>query len=83
MKVFLTAALPFLIIGICLAVIFSRRAQQQNEDKEQESGDYMTYGMCIGMCLGLSLASAIGFSLGLGISLGMLIGLTGGMLFKK
>ena len=77
MKAFVLSALPFVIIGICLAILFTIRAKR----KEQEDGDSEN-GMLYGMCIGLSLATAVGFDMGLGISLGMLIGMTAGMVFK-
>ena len=75
MKDFILAALPFVIIGICLAVIFA------NFKKDKKT--YCSEGMSIGMCLGVALSSAIDMNIGLGISLGMLIGETIGILIEK
>ena len=66
MKDFIFAALPFVIIGICLAIIC---ANFKNEKKT-----YCSEGMAIGMCFGVAIASALHINLGLGISIGMLIG---------
>lgn len=82
MKDFLMAALPFLIIGICLALIFANRRKLQKTDDEA-SDHNLSFGMCIGMCFGLSLAAAAHFDVGIGMSLGMLIGLTVSMLTGK
>lgn len=76
MKDFIFAALPFLIVGICLAIMCAHF-----NSKDQKN--YMTEGMCIGMCLGVALATPLNISMGLGISLGMLIGETIGMLVKR
>ena len=66
MKDFIFAALPFVIIGICLAIIC---ANFKNEKKT-----YCSEGMAIGMCFGVAISSALHINLGIGISLGMLIG---------
>ena len=66
MKDFIFAALPFIIIGICLAIICA------NFKKEKKT--YCSEGMAIGMCFGVAIASALHINLGLGISIGMLIG---------
>lgn len=75
MKDFIWAALPFIIVGLCLAVIFTNGDHKQN--------NYLTEGMCIGMCLGLSLSCALSLNMGLSLSLGMLIGETVGLLIQK
>ena len=66
MKDFILSALPFIIIGICLAFICA------NGKKYKQT--YCSEGMAIGMCLGVAIASALHINLGLGISIGMLIG---------
>lgn len=79
MKDFIFAALPFVVVGICLALL----AANQKRIKESEEKNHMTEGMCIGMCFGVALATSMHFNLGLGISLGMLVGETIGMLMPK
>ena len=66
MKDFILSALPFIVIGICLAIIC---ANFKNEKKT-----YCSEGMAIGMCFGVAISSALHINLGIGISLGMLIG---------
>ena len=66
MKDFILAALPFVIIGVCLAIICA------NGKKYKET--YLSEGLAIGMCFGVAVASALHINLGLGISIGMLIG---------
>ncbi len=75
MKDFLTAALPFIIIGISLAIIC---ANSNNNEKT-----YLSEGLAIGMCLGVAIASSLHINLGLGISIGMLIGEAIGISIKK
>ena len=44
---FLRAALPWIAVGLLLAVLLARGARKKN-NKEQ-TGDYGTEGMCLGM----------------------------------
>ena len=45
------AALPWIIIGIAVAVILAFRSHK----KDDEPQNCMTEGMCIGMCLGVAI----------------------------
>ena len=75
MKDFIFAALPFIIIGLCLAIICA------NGKKYKQT--YLSEGMAIGMCFGVAVASALHINLGLGISIGMLIGEAVGIGIEK
>ena len=78
---FLRAALPWIMVGLALAVFFARNAgKKKNKEK---TGDYGTEGMCLGMCLGTAIGASFGNNTGIGISLGMLIGLAIGTCIKK
>ena len=78
---FLRAALPWVAMGLLLAVLFARSAGK--EKKEETPDNYGTTGMCLGMCFGTAIGTALGNHIGLGISLGMLIGLAVGSGIKK
>ena len=78
---FLRAALPWIAVGLLLAVLAARGAGKKK--KEEKTGDYGTEGMCLGMCLGTAIGTALGNYTGIGISLGMLIGLAIGTSIKK
>ena len=78
---FLRAALPWVAMGLLLAVLFARSAGK--EKKEETPDNYGTTGMCLGMCFGTAIGVALGNHIGLGISLGMLIGLVVGSGIKK
>ena len=82
---FLRAALPWIAVGLLLAVLVARGTSKKK--KEEQTGDYGTEGMCIGMCFGMCFGTAIGTSLGnntgIGISLRMLIGLAIGTCITK
>ena len=78
---FLRAALPWIAVGLLLAVFFARNARKKKN--EEQTGDYGTEGMCWGMCLGTAIGTSLGNHTGIGISLGMLIGLAVGTCIKK
>ena len=78
---FLRAALPWIVMGLLLAVFFARSAGK--EKKEETPDNYGTTGMCLGMCFGTAIGTALGNNTGIGISLGMLIGLAIGTCIKK
>ena len=66
MRDFILSALPFVVIGICLAIICVHF--------KEEKKTYCSEGMAIGMCFGVAISSTLEINLGLGISIGMLIG---------
>ena len=74
---FLRAALPWIAMGLLIAVFAVRSAGKKKETQKAE--DYGTEGMCFGTAIGTSL----GNNTGLGISLGMLIGLAIGSSIRK
>lgn len=78
---FLRAALPWIAVGLLLAVLCAREAGKKN--KEEQTGDYGTEGMYLGMCLGTAIGTSLGNNTGIGISFGMLIGLAIGTGIKK
>ena len=78
---FLRAALPWIAVGLLLAVLSARSAGMKK--KEEQAGDYGTEGMCMGMCFGTAIGAFFGNNTGIGISLGMLIGLVIGTCIKK
>ena len=55
MKDFLFAALPFLIIGVCVAIIMVHYKTKDSEKKE----NHLVEGMCIGMCLGVAVSTVL------------------------
>ena len=78
---FLRAALPWVAIGLLLAVFAARSARKKKEEQPQD--DYGTEGMCLGMCFGTAIGTSLGNNTGIGITLGMLIGLAIGGCIKK
>ena len=78
---FIHAALPWIAIGLLLAVFFARKTSAKNE--KETDGDYGIEGMCLGMCLGSAIGAAGVVTIGIGISFGMLIGLVIGTFIQK
>ena len=78
---FIRAALPWVAMGLLLAVFAAKSAGRKK--KEKEIDNYGTEGMCLGMCFGTAIGTALGNNTGIGISLGMLIGLAVGSSIKK
>ena len=78
---FLQAALPWIAVGLLLAVFFARSAGKKK--KEKQNDNYGTEGMCLGMCFGTAIGAALGNNTGIGITLGMLLGLAVGTGIKK
>jgi len=77
MKEFLIAALPWICIGIAIALFAADHSVSKKAKKDRkEYGNYMTEGMCLGMCAGTALG-------GNGLIYGMLFGLVVGMTIRK
>ena len=74
---FAKAALPWVAVGLLIAVFCARAAgkKKREETKEEKPDNYGTEGMCLGMCFGTALGTALGNNTGVGLSLGMLLGL--------
>ena len=79
---FMQAALPWIAMGLLLAIFFARSASRKRKN-DNKSNDYGTEGMCLGMCLGTAIGTALGNNTGIGISLGMLSVLAIGTCRKK
>ena len=80
---FAKAALPWVAMGLLIAVFCARGAGKKKSGKEEKTENYGTEGMCLGMCFGTAIGTALGNNTGLGISLGMLIGLAIGSAIEK
>ena len=80
---FAKAALPWVAVGLLLAVFCARGAGKKKSGKEEKTENYGTEGMALGMCFGTAIGTALGNNTGLGISLGMLIGLAVGSAIEK
>ena len=70
MKDFITAALPWVMMGLALAVLAASYAREKKEDQKKRN-ELQLGGMALGMLLGVALGTAgllenhaLGFSLG-------------------
>lgn len=81
MKDFILAALPWVAVGIAIAVACVDSAKKKDpEDSEEKKGANLTDGVCYGLCFGVAMGTALD-NMGLGIALGMALGLLLGSLF--
>ena len=86
---FLSAALPWLCVGLLLAVFFVRadRAKKKSAEKEEKGEkkkpNYGTEGMALGMCFGTAVGTSFGKNTGLGMLIGMVIGYAVGLSMEK
>ena len=71
---FMSAALPWIALGLLLAIFFARAA---NGTKKEE--DHGSEGMALGMCFGVALSTALHINVGLGMMAGMVLGLLVGL----
>lgn len=78
---FLSAALPWICIGLLLAIFFAQNARTKKDNKKKEN--YGTEGMALGMCFGVAIGTAFGNNTGIGLTLGMLTGLVIGSCIGK
>lgn len=76
---FFRAALPWIGMGLLLAVYFSGSVK----NKEDQSENYGTEGMCLGMCFGTAIGTALGNNIAIGLPIGMLLGMVIGGSIKK
>ena len=67
---FMSAALPWIAMGLLLAIFFARTA---NGTKKED--DHGSEGMALGMCFGVALSTALHINVGLGMMAGMVLGL--------
>ena len=78
---FLSAALPWICIGLLLAIFFAQSARKKKDKNKKEN--YSTEGMALGMCFGVAIGTAFGNNTGIGLPLGMLAGLVIGSCIEK
>ena len=78
---FMGGALPWIALGLLLAVLFARSANLKKDREKKEN--YGSEGMALGMCFGVAMASALQIDVGLGLTVGMLLGLVAGSGMEK
>ena len=78
---FLSAALPWICIGLLLAIFFAQSVRKKKDNKKNEN--YGTEGMALGMCFGTALGTSLGNNTGIGLALGMLAGYAIGLSIEK
>ena len=78
---FMSVAMPWIAMGLLLAVFFARGAERKKNSEKKE--DYGSEGMALGMCFGVALSTALHINVGLGLMAGMVLGLLVGSGIKK
>ena len=85
MMEFIKAALPWVMVGIAIAIFIVRVVQKTKLQKQKgpgAKGDCMTLGMCFGMCVGVTLAVSGLMDMAFAVPLCVLIGQLVGILIK-
>jgi len=78
---FAGAALPWIAVGLLLALFFVRTASRKKAEEKKEG--YGSEGMSIGMCFGVAMATALHVNVGIGMMVGMLLGFAIGSAKEK
>ena len=78
---FMSAALPWIAMGLLLAIFFAKAAHEKKDKEKKE--DHSSEGMALGMCFGVALSTALHINVGLGMMAGMVLGLLVGSEIKK
>ena len=59
---FMSAALPWISMGLLLAIFFAKAAHGKQEKEKKE--DHSSEGMALGMCFGVALSTALHINVG-------------------
>lgn len=76
---FMRAALPWICMGLLLAIFFVR----EGSGKKRVKAEYGSEGMALGMCLGVAISTAVHMDVGIGMMAGMVLGLMVGSRIEK
>ncbi len=85
MMEFIKAALPWVMVGIAIAIFIVRMVQKSKLQQQKgpgKKGDCMTLGMCFGMCVGVALGTSGMMNIAMALPLCTLIGEVVGILIK-
>ena len=78
---FLSAALPWICIGLLLAIFFAQSSWKKKDGKKKDN--YSTEGLALGMCFGVAIGTSLGGNSSIGLTFGMLTGLVIGSCIEK
>lgn len=82
-KDFVLAALPWVVMGVALAVVAVLFAKREKNGKRSVKETYMGEGMALGMLFGVAIGSSGAMELSTGLSLGLMLGMVIGMSMEK
>ena len=57
---FFQAALPWICMGLLLAIFFAQSARKKKKKENKKNENYSTEGMALGMCFGIAIGTAFG-----------------------
>ncbi len=77
---FLSAALPWICIGLLLAIFFAQSAAKKKNAEKKDT--FSSEGIALGMCFGTAIGTSLG-NTGIGLTLGMLAGFAVGSMIEK
>lgn len=95
MKEFVTAALPWVLMGLCIAfwavqqqkekTAANAAADEQGAENAEKkpAGSYSTEGMLLGVAIGIVMSKCLDLDLGLCLAIGMCAGLGGGTSVRR
>lgn len=78
---FLSAALPWICMGLLLAIFFTQSGRKKKENKKNKN--YSTEGLALGVCFGVAIGTSLSNNTGIGLTLGMLAGFVIGSCIEK
>ena len=82
-KDFVLAALPWVLMGVALAVVATLFARREKTGRKPVKETYMGEGVALGMLFGVAIGSSGVIDLSIGMSIGMMLGMVIGMSMEK
>lgn len=82
-KDFVLAALPWVVMGIALAVAAVAVSRRRKTNGKPAKETYMGEGMALGMLFGVAIGSTDGVELSTGLSMGLMLGMVVGLCIEK
>ena len=82
-KDFVLAALPWVLMGVALAVVATLFARREKTGRKPVKETYMGEGVALGMLFGVAIGSTGTVELSIGLSMGLMLGMVVGMCIEK
>ena len=82
-KDFVLAALPWVLMGVALAVVATLFARREKTGRKPVKETYMGEGVALGMLFGVAIGSTGAVELSTGLSMGLMLGMVVGLCIEK